>query len=252
MHGFAMRAGEFHKATSEMKQFYHRKFESPDLHNDREVMAMYLARTGPVPAPALFSEAEVEEVIFGMKRGKSAGPDGVVYEHLQVLMNSELKPHFVEFFNRILVGELELPDPWFVSRVAFLAKVAKPSTQAHCAFARGLQGVHQAFPGPHESSLSSHGLRPDPRGARCAGSGRIPRRAARHETGQRKSSTTLRLQARYLEAFDTISHSAVAIYLARLGPCREAHLLLKLVLGASVRLSFCGIEWTQRLQRGIV
>ena len=54
------------------------------------------------------------------------------------------------------------------------------------------------------------------------------------------------------EAFDTIAHSAVAIYLARLGPCREAHLLLKLVLGASVRLSFCGIEWTQRLQRGIV
>ena len=67
MHGFA-----FHKAMSEMKQFYRRKFESPDLHNDREVMAMYLARTGPVPAPALFSEAEVEEVIFGMKRGKSA------------------------------------------------------------------------------------------------------------------------------------------------------------------------------------
>ena len=54
------------------------------------------------------------------------------------------------------------------------------------------------------------------------------------------------------EAFDTISHSAVAVYLARLGPCREAHLLLTLVLGASVQLSFCGIEWTQKLQRGIV
>ena len=123
-----MRAGGFNKAMSEMKQFYRRKFESSDLHNDGAVMAMYLARTGPVPAPALFSDSEVEEVIFGMKRGKSAGPDGIVYEHSQVLMNSELKPHFVEFLNRILVGDLQLPESWFVSRVAFLATVAKPTT----------------------------------------------------------------------------------------------------------------------------
>ena len=54
------------------------------------------------------------------------------------------------------------------------------------------------------------------------------------------------------EACDTISHSAVADYLARLGPCPEAHLLLSLVVGAKVRLSLCGIEWEQPLARGIV
>ena len=86
----------------------------------QEVMARYLARTGLVPGPELFREDEIEKVVYGMKTAKSAGPDGVVYEHLQVMMSSELKPHFVEFMNRILVGELPLPEPWFTSKVAFL------------------------------------------------------------------------------------------------------------------------------------
>ena len=54
------------------------------------------------------------------------------------------------------------------------------------------------------------------------------------------------------EAFDTVSHSRLAHYLARLGPNREAHLLLMLVIGAKVRISFCGVEWEQKLERGIV
>ena len=45
-------------------------------------MAMYLARTGPVPAPELFRDEEVADIIFGMKRGKSAGPDGVAYDFM--------------------------------------------------------------------------------------------------------------------------------------------------------------------------
>ena len=54
------------------------------------------------------------------------------------------------------------------------------------------------------------------------------------------------------EAFDAVSHSSVVHYLARLGPNREAHLMLILVIGAKVRLSFCGVGWEQKLERGIV
>ena len=54
------------------------------------------------------------------------------------------------------------------------------------------------------------------------------------------------------EAFDTVSHASVATYLARLGPWREAHLMLTLVVRAKVKLCFCGIEWEQQLERGIV
>ena len=56
----------------------------------------------------------------------------------------------------------------------------------------------------------------------------------------------------YPRPFDTVSHASVATYLAKLGPRREAHLMLTLVIGAKVRLSFCGVEWDQRLERGIV
>ena len=54
------------------------------------------------------------------------------------------------------------------------------------------------------------------------------------------------------EAFDTVSHMAVANYLAAQGPCREAHLLLFMVTQAQVTLRLSGVEWTQKLRRGIV
>ena len=171
-------------------------------------------------------------------------------------MNSELKPHFVEFFNRILVGELELPDPWFVSRVAFLAKVAKPSTPKDLwpivlspvvckVFTKLLLGRMKALFPP----MASGQILGEP-GAQVLDASLAVPHAMRLANERAQPLCVCKLDIS--EAFDTISHSAVAIYLARLGPCREAHLLLKLVLGASVRLSLCGIEWTQRLQRGIV
>ena len=54
------------------------------------------------------------------------------------------------------------------------------------------------------------------------------------------------------EAFDTVSHEAVASYLAAVGPSKEAHLLLRLVTEAPVQLQLTGVTWTQRLGRGIV
>ena len=53
------------------------------------------------------------------------------------------------------------------------------------------------------------------------------------------------------EAFDTISHVAVARYLASLGPCREAHILLLLVTQAAVSIQLSGVQWTQTMKRGI-
>ena len=46
---------------------------------------------------------------------------------MQILLASELKMHFLYFLNRILVGELDPASGWFESRVAFLAKTARPS-----------------------------------------------------------------------------------------------------------------------------
>ena len=71
LQGYAMRAGGFHQALSVLRQFYRRKFSREDALDSRDVMAMYLARTGPVPAPELFRDEEVADIVYGMKRGKS-------------------------------------------------------------------------------------------------------------------------------------------------------------------------------------
>ena len=178
LHGYAMRAGGFHKAVSELRHFYTRKFAADDLHTSSGVMAMYLARAGPVPATCLFTDEEVEAAVYGMRRGKSAGPDGVVYEHLHVMMSSELKLHFVEFLNRILTGELDLPAKWYTSRVAFLAKVRKPSQHLRPIV------LSPATAPAHEATLPPNGLWPNPRGSRWASPpGRLFSCSTRHPLG---------------------------------------------------------------------
>ena len=103
LQGYALRAAGFQPASSlslslslslclsELGQFYKRKFSREDTLSSREVMDLYLARAGPVPAATLFNVEEVEAAVYRTKRGKSADPDGVVYEHVQIMMSTDLK-----------------------------------------------------------------------------------------------------------------------------------------------------------------
>ena len=62
--------------------------------------------------------------------GKSCGTDGVPYELLQCVLQTELQTKLIEMYNAILNGSQPFPQNWPINRVAFLAKVTVPSKPA--------------------------------------------------------------------------------------------------------------------------
>ena len=256
MHGYILRAGGFERALSDLQAFYRRKFTPSEQYAPGAAMALYLSRTGSVPGCALFSEQEVAEVVYAMKAGKSAGPDGVVYEHLQVVMGSDLKVHFVEMLNAILLGEVDLPKAWMMSHVVFLPKTSSPAVPKDLRPIVLSSTVSKVF-----TRLLLHRLRPlfppmtsgqiiGERGAQTLDAALAVQHAIRLSEERKQPLVVGQLDI--AEAFDTVSHEAVASFLAAAGPSREGHLLLRLVTEASVTLQLAGVTGVQPLQRGIV
>ena len=248
-------AGGYEKAVSDMKNHFRRKFEAGDNH-PQAPLALYLSLTGTVPECALFTDQEVATVVYGMRAGKSTGPDGLTYELLQVAMGSDLRPHLVEFFNDVLLGTKQLPKTWLLSQVVLLPKHRAPAQPRDLRPIVLSSSVSKVF-----TRLLLHRLRerfPPLLGGQIigeAGAQTLDAALAVQHTmrlaNERKQPLVV-AQLDVAEAFDTISHTAVARYLASLGPCREAHLLLLLVTQAKVTLQLSGSQWTQPLRRGIV
>ena len=219
-------------------------------------MGLYLARAGPVSGCEVFSCDEVAAVVHSMKSGKSTGADGIPYEHLQVVLGSELRDHFIDLLNDILVGKVELPDSWKLSHVVFLPKTRSPSqpkdlrpivlSSVVCkVFTRLLlQRLRPKFPALASGQIIGEA------GAQTLDAALAVQHAIR--LSEERKQPLVVAQIDIAEASDTVSHEAVANFLASLGPSREGHLLLRLVLEARVQLQLTGVMWTQKLERGIV
>ena len=67
MNGYIMRAGGFPRTLVDLQAFYRRKFTPPNRQIPGAAMALYLAKTGAVPACDLFTEQEVSAVVYAMK-----------------------------------------------------------------------------------------------------------------------------------------------------------------------------------------
>ena len=81
---------------------------------------------GPTLAPRLFTPEEINGVLATCKNGKSCGSDGISYEFLQILMQTDLREHLVDYFNCILSGSTQVPKEWLISRMTFIPKVVSP------------------------------------------------------------------------------------------------------------------------------
>ena len=54
------------------------------------------------------------------------------------------------------------------------------------------------------------------------------------------------------QAFDTLRHEAVSTWLASLGPLRESHALLQVIVSTSIQLHFGSAQWVQKLHQGLL
>ena len=69
----------------------------------RASCTLYLEQfPGQISRPDLISEEEICTVLATCKPGKSCGDDGVSYELLQLLMQTECRVYLVDLFNSVL------------------------------------------------------------------------------------------------------------------------------------------------------
>ena len=63
-----------------------------------------------------------------VNRGSLVDPDGISYELLQLVMQTECRVHIVALFNSILFQTCPTPQDWLCSRLTSLPKVPVPCT----------------------------------------------------------------------------------------------------------------------------
>ena len=248
-------AGGKHKAISDLKKHFRLKWTEPQLMPCSALDVLH-SIPAPLPKPSLISEEEVCEVLGTCKAGKSAGEDGISYELLQLLMQTECRVHLVDLFNSVLFGTSPLPPSWLSSKLTLLPKVPQPSCPADLRpivlsstpgklFTKVLLlRLRRSFPEPSANQLCS-----------IPGSQTLDGSCALQHLTHLSQEFGLPLIAVKLDissAFDTLSHTAVARFFQHCGPSLEAHVLLSIIVATKVKVSISDATWTQTLERGIL
>ncbi|CAE7825391.1 BXL5, partial [Symbiodinium necroappetens] len=124
---YCQRCGGTGPAVGGLKSFYKQKYEPPEpqIH---DALGVYCALVGKdVPAPALVTKEELEEVLLHTKSRKSCGRDGAPYEFWCAVLQSDAADHLVEFVNDLLLGNIAFPQEWTTSQIVLLAKTKEPA-----------------------------------------------------------------------------------------------------------------------------
>ncbi|CAE7902546.1 unnamed protein product, partial [Symbiodinium microadriaticum] len=114
-------------AVGGLKAFYRDKYDPVDIQHMHDPLALYKAQVGSfMPAPALVTKEELEQVLLQTKSRKSCGQDGAPYELWCAVLQSEAADHLVDFVNRILLEDVDFPDEWLNPQIVLLPKVKEP------------------------------------------------------------------------------------------------------------------------------
>ena len=103
-----MRASGEDKALKDLRHFYVMKYTAARPLESELGLRMVWCHAKDCILEA-FTLPEVQEVLPSFKHGKSCGTDGVSYELLDVLAQSEAAPLFLEFLNAVWTRKVPVP-----------------------------------------------------------------------------------------------------------------------------------------------
>ncbi|CAE7828197.1 unnamed protein product [Symbiodinium sp. CCMP2592] len=253
---YCMRAGGKVKAISDLRFFYQKKYTPMEPSPSGLPMAMFHHRAGPIMDPTPFSLQEIQDVAFQCKHNKSTGADGVSYEALQMLLQSDLSHHILDMFNSVLRGLCPPPASWLTSHVCFLPKTSTPSAPSDLRPIVLSSTTAKVF-----TKALMLRLRPCLPRMQAFQVGGLPKRqtldaacAVQHaiRLAEEYGKPLVIVKLDVAAAFDSLSHEAVATLLATAQGSREAELLLQIVCGSQVELGLQGTSWIQALRQGIL
>ena len=170
-------------------------------------------------------------------------------------MQSGLQDEFVSFFNSVLNQTTSVPERWLKSQVALIPKTKRPSkpkdlrpivlssTPGKLFTKVLLLRLRHVFPRMHSHQLSG-----------LPGAQSLNGSLTLQHVVRQSQQWKLPLYATKLDisqAFDTLSHAAVARFLGCLGPSREAYILLLIICNSIACMSLGSESWEQPLWRGL-
>ena len=202
-------------------------------------------------------QEELETALNSLKVGKSAGADGVTYELLKILAQTKVSAHLLRTFNSYLSQESPPPETWLLSRLTLLPKIREPFLPKHLRPIVLSAADYKVFTKTLLTRLRRT-LPPVGRGGQILGI-----QGAQVMDGITAAKHAVHLSAEWSmplvvakldisQAFDTLSHTAVARCLASVPATPESQLLLRLVTQAKVEIGFADATWFQPLTRGIL
>ena len=250
---YIVRAGGKQCAVAGLRQHFMLKYTPPDAVLPHLPQQILCSIDQPLPAPDLITVDEIRTIVDTCKMEKSAGRDGISYEFIAALVNSDLAEHLVDWFNSILFGSTAIPDEWLVSHLTFLPKIPLPSLPKHL---RPI--VLSSTPSKIFTKLLLYRLRPSfplPVANQLAcirGSQPLDGSACLQHAVHLSQEYALPLIAIKLDvasAFDHLSHSAIATFLSHCGPHLESHVLLRIIVLSRVLISISDVQWEQKLLR---
>ena len=247
-------------ATLEMQSFYKKKYSlgAEDYEiTSPQIQALFTKHVTEAPRPTPISSEEVSLALCKVKRNTASGSDSICYDAIRSFFAADKKGKLVSFFNRLLSGEVAVPQSWKVGKICFVPKVRRPCrpndlrpiSHTPCLakiFTRILVlRLQDNFP---EYGAGQHACRKGTQvleAVACAQSAlRIFKRS------ERRNLHVLKLDIR--QAFDTLSHQAIWRFLMSTSSSTESWFLWNMCRDNSVGLQLGSQAWNQKLERGVL
>ena len=251
---YLTRAGGRTKAVCDLKLFYKLKYTPPDPRPKWLAIEDWRSSVGPIIKRHLFTSEEIKGVLATCKHGKSSGADGISYEFLQILLQTDLGVHLVDYFNCILLGIAQVP------RIG-LSRDSPLSRKLLARYPRRTFVPLFFLLSPVRCLLNYFSIasgRTSPLWSRAnlvVSLVTLEGSCALQQCVRLSNEYGLPLVIAKLDiasAFDTLDHLAVSKFLKLLGPRREAEILLLIISYSTVLLGLADSSWAQDVDRGIL
>ena len=245
---YILNAGGEQQALADLQRFYACKHALDRPHDSLFALRMVAEHVSCTTAEP-FTVDELRHCLNTFKQGKSAGEDGVPYEFLHVVVQTDLVHAFLCELNSVLDGSRPVPPTWFEGRLTFLPKVSKPGgpkdlrpivltpTTGKC-FTKMLMNrlrEQHAFPATKAGQLCAQP------GCQLLDGSLAMQRLVHVSNKWRLPLVACKLDIS--AAFDSLHHSGIARFFTTCKPMREIWLLQYIICHGVVHLSMGDSAW---------
>ena len=241
------------RAVEEMRQFYVNKYATLLPPPTPQAIERLLSTHMSV-RPQPFSQEELQKAVGRCKSRTSAGLDGVCYEAIQAYHRVDKEQKLLQFMNKLLFRQVQLPSDWHEAKVVLLPKTPKPSLPSELRpiclspclskiFGRLIMTRVATRCPPYSSGQMGCRARTQTVDGILAAQTVIGvlRRKYQMETKYQVEAHVAKLDIK--AAFDSLSHASIVHYLLHCQPSSKALLLWRFVSNNRLRMSLGTDTW---------